>query len=64
MFSPPPFASLASHAIIYTDTNAYLPSLATFVSSLPSLAMFVSSFQIDVSVAVKQLKAGFLLQRY
>ena len=49
------FESLASHAIIYIDTNAYLPSLAMFVS----LKILECMPFLAVSVAVKQLKAGF-----
>ena len=52
-----------SHAIIYTDTNAYLPFLAMFVSLkiLEYMPFLVANWCFSGSEAVK---SGFLLQRY
>ena len=60
MFSPPAFTSSATHAIIYTNTNAYLPRIEIFdyveLKILEYICLLWSL--IVVSVAAKQLKAG------
>ena len=56
--SAPLFISQASHAIIDTDTNEYLPCIKIFVYVELKILKYVLSSLIVVSAAAKQLKAG------
>ena len=65
MFSPIPAISEASHAIIDTNTNEYLPSMKIFVYVeyiiLQYVTFVVTNRCFSRSVAVQ---SGLLLQRY
>ena len=65
VFSPSPFLSQASHAIIDTDTNEYLPFIDIFVyveSKILEYVLFVVTNRcFSGSIAVK---SGLLPQRY
>ena len=57
--SAPLFISQASHAIIDTDTNEYLPCINILVSAELKILEYVLFWSIIVvSAAAKQLKAG------
>ena len=65
MFSPIPVLSEASHAIIDTNTNEYLPYVKIFVyvelTILQHVTLVVTNRCFSGSVAVQ---SGLLLQRY
>ena len=65
MFSPIPFMSEASHAIIDTNTNEYLPCMKIFVyvelTILQYVTFVVTNRCFSSSVVVQ---SGLLLQRY
>ena len=65
MFSPTPVISEASHAIIDTNTNEYLPCVKIFVyvklTILQYVTFLVTNRCFSGSVAVQ---SGLLLQRY
>ena len=65
MFSPIPVISEASHAIIDTNTNEYLPCMKIFVyvelTILQYVTFVVTNRCFRSSVAVQ---SGLLLQRY
>ena len=65
MFSPPPFISWATHAIIDTDTNEYLPYIKIFVYvELKILEYVLFSVTDRCFSGSDALKSGLLLQRY
>ena len=65
MFSPIPVISEASHAIIDTNTNEYLPCMKIFVYAeltiLQHVIFVVTNRYLSSSVAVQ---SGLLHQRY
>ena len=63
MFSPPSFISLASHAIIDTDTNEYL----SYAKIFPYVELKILEYVLFVVSCVsggEAVKSGLLLQRY
>ena len=65
VFSPQPFISWATHAIIDTDTNEYLPYIKIFVYvELKILEYVLFSVTDRCFSGSDALKSGLLLQRY
>ena len=65
VFSPQPFVSWASHAMIDTDTNEYLPCIKIFVYvELKILEYVLYSVANRCFSGSDALKSGLLLKRY
>ena len=62
MFSPPLLISRASHAIIDTDTNEYLPCIKIFVYVELKILEYVLFVVTNRCFGSEAFKSGLLLQ--